>query len=139
MFDTWNPAVLNNQLEGLSKRVTGLKEEIETRVPDFSTEEINTGVKWIDGKDIYCRVFTGTFGVDNTPVVAGTISNYNKLVACFYNATNSFGNSTINVATSCYVTSAGGVTCVPSAAAFYEQAFNAIVYYTKPGPDTVNN
>lgn len=105
------------------------------RIPaDYSEDETRTGQKWIDGKDIYCRVFTGTFGVDNTPVVAGTISNYNKLVACFYNATNSFGNSTVNVATYCYVTSAGAVSCVPSAAAFYEQPFNAIVYYTKPDP-----
>lgn len=29
-------------------------------VMDYSTSEINTGAKWIDGKTIYRRVFTGT-------------------------------------------------------------------------------
>lgn len=27
--------------------------------PDFSTDEFDTGVKWIDGKSIYCRVVSG--------------------------------------------------------------------------------
>ena len=31
-----------------------------TDIPNinYSTNEINTGVKWIDGKDIFCRTFT---------------------------------------------------------------------------------
>lgn len=28
--------------------------------PSYSTEEVNTGQKWIDGKDIYRKVYTGT-------------------------------------------------------------------------------
>lgn len=36
-----------------------------TNVNTYSTEEINTGKKWIDGKDIYRRVFVGTKTSDN--------------------------------------------------------------------------
>lgn len=29
--------------------------------PAYSTEEVNTGQKWIDGRDIYCKVINGIF------------------------------------------------------------------------------
>lgn len=80
MFDSYNPAVLNEALqkgaggsgggttvvanpEGeataeLSKLQVGESIfEIPVYTPfDFSTEEVDTGRKWIDGKEIYCKV-----------------------------------------------------------------------------------
>ena len=37
-------------------------------MPDFSTSEVNTGVKWIDGKDIYCIVHQESVTITNTAV-----------------------------------------------------------------------
>lgn len=79
MFDSYNPAVLNEALqkgagggggttvvanpEGaataeLSKLQVGESiYEIPVYTPfDFSTTEVDTGKKWIDGKEIYCKV-----------------------------------------------------------------------------------
>lgn len=47
----------------------------------YSTTEQKTGKKWIDGKDIYCRVIsgtTGTTGVDNSVAV---IQNFGNLIS----------------------------------------------------------
>lgn len=36
---------------------------------DYSTDEVYTKQKWTDGKEIYCKVITGTFNFTaNTPV-----------------------------------------------------------------------
>lgn len=33
---------------------------------DYSTSEVDTGVKWIDGQPIYRRVFTGNYNTNDT-------------------------------------------------------------------------
>lgn len=38
---------------------------------DYSTSEVNTGQKWIDGKDIYCKVYTTPLG-NNTTITLET-------------------------------------------------------------------
>lgn len=39
---------------------------------DYSTSEVNTGQKWIDGKDIYCKVITeNVVAGDNSIVISG--------------------------------------------------------------------
>lgn len=36
---------------------------------DYSTDEVDTKQKWIDGKEIYCKVISGTFNfTTSTPV-----------------------------------------------------------------------
>lgn len=35
----------------------------------YSTTEINTGIKWIDGKDTYCRVIYSSTGYANDLVI----------------------------------------------------------------------
>lgn len=45
---------------------------------DYSTSEVNTGQKWIDGKDIYCKVINNiTISGTSTTV---SISNVDKLI-----------------------------------------------------------
>lgn len=47
----------------------------------FSTSECKTGMKWIDGKDIYMRVFTNTFTeVYNPWYKIGNIPNIDTLI-----------------------------------------------------------
>ena len=45
-------------------------------IADYSTNEIDTGKKWIDGKKIYRRVFTGTTSSNgSTEIALGIIDN----------------------------------------------------------------
>lgn len=59
--------------ENLNKMQKDLKDKIEqinnSRI--YSTEEINTGKKWIDGQDIYSKVLTGTKTSDDLIIKVG--------------------------------------------------------------------
>lgn len=49
-------------------------------LPDYSTTEKKTGQKWIDGKDIYFRTFTGSLdGTTSTHIT--DIPNINTIVS----------------------------------------------------------
>ena len=56
-------------------------EEVEES-EDYSTEEVNTGKKWIDGKDIYRKVLHLTSGwtVGEEVAIAHNISNFEKII-----------------------------------------------------------
>lgn len=45
---------------------------------DYSTTEVNTGQKWIDGKDIYCKVINSTLTNDITSFNIPNVSTYIK-------------------------------------------------------------
>ncbi len=46
---------------------------------EYSTEEINTGKKWIDGKDIYSKSFiVGSLPNDTTRFIPHNISNFER-------------------------------------------------------------
>ena len=101
-----------------------------------STNEVNTGQKWIDGKDVYCKVFTGTFGSDNTPVTAGTISDIGSIVNCYLITVDNAHLLKLFVTT--YITvneTNGNVVATPLNATYFEQDFSAVVYYTKVTPE----
>ena len=44
-------------------------------LPSYFTDEIDTGMKWIDGKPIYRKVIQGTTANSNSPTAIGSISN----------------------------------------------------------------
>lgn len=134
MFDTWNPAVLNNQLNGLSKTVTGLKEEIETRVPDYSNEEANMGVKWIDGKDIYSKVISVDLPVIETSshiTVATDITYVDTLIK---SDVLLYKGITKNVNRYYIVLNGSTLQILSVSSSYSEGKCNIIMYYTKPGP-----
>lgn len=54
-----------------------------TSMPDFQTAETDTGIKWIDGKNIYCTVFSYNTEItlyDGSPYTVGTYSYIDKLI-----------------------------------------------------------
>lgn len=51
------------------------------RYMTYSTQETDTGMRWYNGKAIYCRVFTGTSLTNNGGTNVGTITGINALVA----------------------------------------------------------
>ena len=46
----------------------------------YATTEKDTGMRWIDGKAIYCRVFTGTTLTDGGMTLVGNISGMDALI-----------------------------------------------------------
>ena len=58
---------VSGAIGAVQKQVNEIAEEVaEIKPVDYSTTEQKTGQKWIDGKDIYCRVFTGLSITTNT-------------------------------------------------------------------------
>lgn len=47
----------------------------------YTQAESDTGMRWIDGKAIYCRVFTGTSMISAGSTTVGTIADMDALVA----------------------------------------------------------
>ena len=109
--------------------------------PAYSTEEVNTGQKWIDGKDIYCRVFSS-----NTPETSSSGTYYlidlddNNVISCYGYITLSDVRVFFNTATG-----AGNIFLqqketgeiaftTNSASSFSNKPFTLVVYYTKPDP-----
>jgi len=57
---------------------------------DYSTDEVNTGQKWIDGKDIYCKVIVPSSPVSitgnqwaNLALASDISSNLNEVIDCY--------------------------------------------------------
>lgn len=48
-------------------------------VADYSTNEVNTGKKWIDGKPIYRKCYSGNTGNDNISIDSG-ITNIDQII-----------------------------------------------------------
>lgn len=73
-------------------------------IVDYSTSELNTGAKWVDGKAIYKKtVYTGALPNATTKSVAHNISNLNRVIKIegyAYNTTSSTGQFLPLVATS---------------------------------------
>lgn len=62
--------------------------DIEASMPvawDYSTTEVDTGQKWVDGKEIYCKVFTGlsaTLVANNLVVSGADITSASEIISC---------------------------------------------------------
>lgn len=100
--------------------------------PAFSETEVNTGQKWIDGKEIYRKVFTGTYPENTSNVLEFDFSNNNKLLFANFNFTSS-GSQFVNY--SAYVQQLSNkITVRATSTTITNQTVNLIVYYTKPDP-----
>ena len=103
--------------------------------PAYSETETATGQKWIDGKDIYMRVFSGTFPeITASQSVTITTAIIDKLVA--FHSVLKLTNSTL--AYDRYypvITPTTGSTIFSSVTSGYSEAeYTIIEYYTKPYP-----
>ena len=95
-----------------------------------STEEVNTGQKWIDGKDIYCTVLAGT--TSDTTTGTETLGNisYDKIVDYKFYYSDA---SAVRYTNIMYVTLQGAVV-ITKDTDVSEKGYTAILYYTKPNP-----
>ena len=99
--------------------------------PAYSKTEVNTGQKWIDGKDIYCIAYTGTIPeiAITTSITIGSL-NYDKIINGF-----SVIYLTPSIINRHYIRCSGtSVTLQDVIPAFSNYDYLVTVYYTKPDP-----
>lgn len=108
------------------------------RIPaDYSTEEVNTGRKWIDEKDIYCKVLSGTTSEDTGNETIGNI-NFDTIVSMDLNLKrNNPSDAFIYLSAPPLLANyVSGNFLIPKGtnASYLSASYVAIIYYTKPDP-----
>ena len=109
------------------------KKEYSYTPPAYSsTEEVNTGQKWIDGKDIYMKMLSGTFPeittATNMPI--GIIEGAESIVNT-YSLIKSGSTSIINRYYIVFYSNTYGFQMGNVSTAYSECDYIAIIYYTK--------
>ena len=98
--------------------------------PAYSETEVNTVQKWIDGKDVYTKVLTGTSPDEGTTLIIGNLSA-DTVITAFLR----IGQGTLTLPLSVtYNTSNGNLSATLTAATQNSKPFICIVTYTKPDP-----
>ena len=106
-----------------------------------STEEVNTGQKWTDGKDIFMKSFSGNMGTGESSVNIATslsVDNIVNMTGCLTLDYRKYPlNFYINSATRFYASydTQTNTVIVGGATAFANCDFTITVYYTKPDPE----
>ncbi len=101
-----------------------------------STEEVNTGQKWIDGKDVYFKVFSGTFPVISSSSNQTLVSDFefDSVIDCTLvvkKVTTSYrANNIIQISSNIVAQGVGTL--------YSESDYYFIIYYTKPDPGHEN-
>ena len=165
MIDTTNPRGLADQIRALWDKVKDISGHIlpattsatagqilgltgENKTPawiddpspnwDYSETEVNTGKKWINGKDIYMKVITGVFPVIETSTnvnIDYTLDG--TLIDCSAYLTN---NDTFSKRyTYAYTYRTNQFTFYSVSTGFSEATYYIILYYTKPDPTRVDD
>lgn len=105
--------------------------------PAYSETEVNTGQKWIDGKDIYCKVFSGTTSAETGNEIIGNISFDNIVLMDLYLKRNNPNDPFIYLAAPTLIANyvSGNIIIPKSTTTSYLEAdYVAIFCYTKPDP-----
>ena len=101
--------------------------------PAYSETEVNTGQKWIDGRNVYCKVYLGTFPTLEATysVTLESTSDYDEFIQSYAHAMTQSGN---------YITLTNNIVCVPTTGNVYiqsistvysERPYMVVIYYLK--------
>lgn len=96
MIDSTNPRVMADNIRELfgvsgsqAVEISALQTDVETQgdaieaLRAYSTDEVNTGKKWIDNSDIYLKVFIIENMPNNTTVtITHNITNLGTMITC---------------------------------------------------------
>ena len=82
-------STLNSKIETNTTNISNNSTAI-TNLQTYSTSEVNTGKKWIDGKDIYRRVYqkTSTAATENIDIDDWNVDFVCLFVPLIYDSTN---------------------------------------------------
>jgi hypothetical protein len=103
---------------------------------DYSTSETNTGRKWIDGREVFFIVISGTFPeiTTTTTELIGTIDTDLEIIdaeAVVHKTNNQATKTSFAIN---YTKSSGEVTMGSVTTAYSEGEYICLVYYVKPAP-----
>ena len=102
----------------------------------FSTQEINTGFKWVDGKDIYCKSATGTCpdsGYTLTMLSLTDFSNVDSIINIFFSVHDTTNTRYNFYSPAPFLTDTGYLNLSLSASIF-GQKYNTAIFYTRNEP-----
>lgn len=150
MRNKLKPKRVNEALSEVSVDVSDLETAVTTingtitntiipRLPkDYSsTDEVNIGQKWIDGKDIYC--ISGSVDVGaieaTTNIVIGTFDANLTILNMVTELLNEAGNSYRVPLTSYYVKNNGVLTLNGVTTSYANGKVLYSIFYTKPDPE----
>lgn len=97
--------------------------------PAYSTTEVNTGQKWIDGKYIYCRVY-GLSSYNEGVVTLLSLADFETLIGITGNYVDSYGFNMLNT----IVYNDTNTLLIEIDGAPELLSLNIILFYTKPTP-----
>lgn len=78
-----SPENLNKVQNDLNETITEQGKMLNDKITNaniYSTQEVNTGKKWIDGKDIYSRTYNGECNSDSSQTVASNLTYIDTMV-----------------------------------------------------------
>ena len=101
--------------------------------PEYSTtSEVNTGRKWIDGKDVYEKTFVGELGESGG---AEMVLYYDSIVLLYGTRKNTTNNNIFDINKNLTIHAESGSSIVIASGASYAgNQYELIVLYTKPNP-----
>ena len=124
-------------------KIPGWTDEYSYTPPAYSETEVNTGKKWIDGKDIYCKVVTGNCGIQTGAFSIDLLTeNFDGNVISIEGYASKESNFSVYIgkmfSTTYYIgarqSANKSIAIYFSNSIFSEYDYNVIVYYTKPDP-----
>lgn len=102
---------------------------------DYSETETATGYKWIDGKDIYFKTFSGTMPSTGGDVIFDSSTSLEHIITIKGDVTSSGGYiHSIERAFDVYYDINTTKIMASMISAYYSATYNITVYYTKPTP-----
>ena len=100
--------------------------------PAYSETEVNTGQKWIDGKDIYSLVINGSFGelASTSNVIILENFTYNLLFSHVVAGKNTTYSGILGV----LIDTSQNIRIYNVSTSYSNGTYSVIIFYTKPDP-----
>lgn len=116
--------------------LSDIKNKIDTNTaytpPAYSsTEEVNTGRKWVDGRDIYCKVYQGVFPVISQAATVTVIENFNDDPVYFHSIINTPDSSSLGYDRFAVGKTTNNIRLINVSTAFSEGTYLIMAYYCK--------
>ena len=103
--------------------------------PAYSETELNTGKKWIDNKDVYCIVFTGTLSSTDVQHHSLTYANIISMGGTVIGTGTNARTYDLNKSVTIFTISGDDGVNIPISSSYNGYTYYLILYYTKPDPE----
>lgn len=125
------PAIMAENIVHLrdaASSLDGRVSDLEVTAPkDYSTTETATGQKWIDGREIYCKAYSGNFGPIETTISYNFMENIEADFVILMNAYAKSGTSIYGI----NITLISGNIVGNVSPSFSNRDFITYIYYLK--------